>query len=217
MGEEEVIEPNLTDNNVENVGGQETPPPDNNVDVQGEVNTDNKTDAEEFDQPPVSKEEQARIFYQKRQAEKDSKKDQNNVLPEDEEAIKKVVESQYGEAITTILSQQQEVIKEKQVADYMNAHPEIKEMGLEKQARSWWSHDTRKHLPFEAIMNEVIGANYQKIMQAGASAANEANAKANQTKPLGSFAKATGTKDYSNMTLEDIRKEQQSNLYGNNN
>lgn len=214
MGEDE----NLTGNNAENVEVNNATSPDNNTEQQdttkGEVNTENKTEAEEFDQPPVSKEEQARIFYQKRQAEKESKKDQEEILPDDAEAIKKVVESQYGEAITTILSQQQEIIKEKQVADYMNAHPEIKEMGLEKQARSWWSHETRKHLPFEAIMNEVIGANYQKIMQAGAAAANVANAKANQTKPLGSFAKTTGTKDYSSMTSEQIREERQRILSG---
>lgn len=214
MGEDE----NLTDSNVENVEVNNATSPDNNTEqpdtTKGEVNTENKTETEEFDQPPVSKEEQARIFYQKRQAEKEVKKDQEEVLPEDAEVIKKVVESQYGEAITTILSQQQEVIREKQVADYMNAHPEIKEMGLEKQARSWWSHETRKHLPFEAIMNEVIGANYQKIMQAGANAANAANAKANQTKPLGSFAKDTGKKDYSNMTSEEIRAERQKIYQG---
>src|SRR5690606_11309004 len=85
--------------------------------------------------------------------------DYNDVTPQDEALISKVVAKRFAPIIERSLAAEDEM----EINEFLSQNPEFKE--FESKARRFMQHESRRHLPIKSIFYEVAG---DKLMAIGA-------------------------------------------------
>lgn len=158
-----------------------------------------EVETKEDDAPPTRNEkEEARTFYQQRQLAK--KTVDEDIAPDDQELIKKVVDTEYGKKIDSLLAIQQQQQDEKEISEIKAKYPQL-EAHFNK-AESWWKHESRRNIPFKSVLFEVAG---DDLLNVGAEMERNAQTKSNQTKVAGSTNKGVSTsKPISEMSSDEF-------------
>ena len=92
-----------------------------------------------------------------------------------------------------------------EAAEYLEAVPEpVKKLYSKLKDKVWkyWDHESRRQLPFQSVLYEVIGP---ELIKEGARLSKEADAEA--TPAIGSNARQTGgTTDFSKMSTKEFKE-----------
>lgn len=126
--------------------------------------------------------------------------DYNNVTPEDEALISKVVAKRFAPIIEKSLAAEDEV----EIKEFLTNNPDF--APFEAKARKFMQHESRRHLPIKTIFYEVAGDHLLKI---GAERERQAETKARASQTGGgSVRTAAGKPDVWKLSPDEFRAEQ---------
>jgi hypothetical protein len=133
--------------------------------------------------------------------EEEKSDEDDEVAPEDEALITKVVAKQFA----PILDKSMAVEDEKEIAEFVSANPDFKP--YEAKAKKYMAHPSRRHLPVETIFYELAGKDLLKL---GAERARKADEEAKHTQTGGGSAGGVAkAKNAFEMTKEEFEAEQE--------
>lgn len=125
----------------------------------------------------------------------------DNVAPEDEELITKVVAKQ----LAPIINKSLEADDNQEINDFLTENPDFKP--FEAKARRYMSHPSRRSLPIKSIFYEVAGDN---LLRMGAERGKLADEKAKNSQTGGGSNRAgEGSKSVLDMPLDEFKAEQE--------
>lgn len=113
----------------------------------------------------------------------DTESEDEEVAPEDEELITKVVAKQ----LAPIIEKSLEADDEQEIQDFLKEYPDLK--SFEKQARKYMKDPSRRNLPIKSIFFEIAG---ERLIELGAKREREATAKAKETQTGGGSNRGSG-------------------------
>jgi hypothetical protein len=138
---------------------------------------------------------------EKQTSEGGNEEDEDEIAPEDETLITKVVAKQ----LAPILDKQIAEEDEQEVSKFLTENPDFKP--YEAKARKYMSHPSRRHLPIETIFYEVAG---KDLMKLGAERNRKADEEAKQTQTGGGSSRGGGkAKNAWEMTPEEFEAEKE--------
>lgn len=127
--------------------------------------------------------------------------DDDEVAPEDEALITKVVSKKFAPIIDKTLAADDE----REIQDFLTANPDFKP--FEVKARRYMQHPSRRQLPIKSIFYEVAG---DKLIKIGAEREKAANAKAKDTQTGGGSNRAgEGAKGDWELSKEEFEAKQE--------
>ncbi|MFH1559018.1 MAG: hypothetical protein ABIC19_00655 [Patescibacteria group bacterium] len=134
--------------------------------------------------------------------DEEDESEEDDVLPEDEKIIEKVVEKK----LTPIFQRQLAAEDEQEVQNFVNTNPEFK--SYEVKVRKLMAHPSRAQVPISSLFYEAAGPHLMKL---GAQKAKEADNEANQSNAGGGSSRDTGDKkvDWNAMPNEEFGKKLQ--------
>lgn len=133
---------------------------------------------------------------------KDTETD-DEIDPEDEARIVKVVEKRYGVKLNKI----DEAENERELDSFFAKTENATFKEKEAQIRDWWKHPSRNHLPISTVAYEVMG---ESLLKAGAKKQVAADEEARKTGSGGHSARgAMPKKEVKDMTPAEFEAEQQ--------
>jgi len=196
--------------------GKEDAKAPNESSKEGEDKTEDKDQEEEDDgkEPPVrqrlSKQDfiigrQKRKLAKKKEAQdddnEDAGEDEDDVSPEDQAMIQKVVAKQFAPLIDKSLSADDNA----EVVDFLKENPDFKQ--FEAKVRRFMKHPSRRQLPIKSIFYEVAG---KQLLKMGAKRKAEADEKAKNSQTGGGSNRAgEGAKSAFDLSDEEFADEQE--------
>lgn len=127
--------------------------------------------------------------------------DYDEVAPEDEALITKVVNKRFAPIIDKSLAADDE----KEITDFLTENPDFKP--FEVKARRYMQHPSRRQLPIKSIFYEVAG---DQLIKIGAEREKAANVKARDTQTGGGSNRAgEGTKNDFDLSPEEFAAKQE--------
>lgn len=131
----------------------------------------------------------------------DTDEDDDEVAPEDEALITKVVSKKFAPIIDKSLAADDD----KEIMDFLTENPDFKP--FEAKARRYMQHPSRRQLPVKSIFYEVAG---DQLLKIGADRAKAADAKAKDTQTGGGSNRAgEGAKSDWNLSKEEFEAKQE--------
>jgi hypothetical protein len=126
--------------------------------------------------------------------------DYDNVTPEDEALISKVVAKRFAPIIEKSLAAEDDM----EINQFLTENPDFKE--FEAKARRYMQHESRRHLPIKSIFYEIAG---DKLMKIGAERAKQADQRAKESQVGGGSTRTDiGKPDVWSLTPEQFKAEQ---------
>lgn len=131
----------------------------------------------------------------------DEDTEDDQIAPEDEDLITKVVAKRFGPILEKTLSAEDD----REISAFLTANPDFKP--FEVKARRYISHPSRRHLPIESVFYEVAG---KKLLQIGAKRQVAADAEAKATATGGGTSRGGKTgKGVWDMTPQEFEAHKQ--------
>jgi len=136
-------------------------------------------------------------------ADKDGEEDEgNDILPEDEAIIDRVV----SKKIAPLIKQTLDIADDNDVKDFLKENPEFKP--FEAKARRWIKDPSRQHLPISTVFYEAAG--YSNMLKIGADRKTKADIEANDTKTGGGSSRTPeGGPSVLDLSKDDFEKRQE--------
>lgn len=195
-------------------GGQQTSPTENET-AKAPKDPQNVTDDEEpqtrqrmSPKDFIIKRKEAKIAKLQQQKEQkqsehqpDADSDNDEIAPEDEELINKVVTKTFA----PLLEKTMQAEDEKEITDFIKENPDFSQ--FEGKARKYIAHPSRRHLPIKSVFYEVAG---DDLIRIGAERQKKADEEARQTQTGGGSNRvAEGQKSVWDLTPEEFAEEQE--------
>jgi len=134
-------------------------------------------------------------------ADNEEKEDEDEIAPEDEALISKVVAKRFAPLLEKTMADEDS----KEISDFLSENPEFKP--YEAKARKYISHPSRRHLPISSIFYEVAG---KDLMKLGAERGRKADEEARQTQTGGGSGRGGNEgKKIWNMSPQEFAAEQE--------
>ena len=222
MGEENTAENNSEEENVNDQEQQNDTGSDDNKNTEendedagagkddGENNDGDQADKKdkEDDEPQIRASKQSnwknRYFAEKRLANKkqdtdESDDEEDEIAPEDEEMVDKVIRKRFGSKFDQMDAQADKA----ELDSFITANPDFKP--YQAKILKFWQHPSRNHLPIESVAYEVAG---KDLIRIGAKRGKQADEKAKKEAGGGnSGASPGGAKKVADMTDEEFDAE----------
>ncbi len=131
----------------------------------------------------------------------EANEDDDEIAPEDEELITKVVAKRFAPILDKALSAEDE----NEIQEFVKTNPDFKP--FEAKVRRFMRHPSRRQLPVKSIFYEVAG---DKLLSIGAKRQTEADKKAKDTQTGGGSNRAGGgTKSVKEMSNEEFEAKKE--------
>jgi hypothetical protein len=128
---------------------------------------------------------------------------EDDIDPEDEKTIGKVVSKRLKEALEPFAQAQAQQQDDAEIADFLKANPDFK--AYEAKARKYMAHPSRKDVPIEEIFYGVAGRDLLKI---GAKRSKIADDEAKKSKSAAGSQDAGAAKGNATLTREQLEAKQ---------